>query len=102
MEDDTYITIPTSNTIYTLDDSSMIEFSDFTTIKSEFDVSDATVDGVTLSDELATIKKQLLLLSRDVNMEEKYPELKKAYDEYNSILKRLTAMEKITDSNYTE
>lgn len=97
-------------TTYTLDNSITISSStiDALTIgdtwasTTVFDVTESTIDGIPLKDELSSIKKQLLLLSRDISMEEKYPELKNAYDIYNSVLKNLIAMEKITGDDKIE
>ena len=43
------------------------------------------------------MRDAMLLLNRDVSMEEKYPELKEAYDNYKKILDELTVIEKLTN-----
>ena len=54
------------------------------------------VNGRDVMKELDEMRDALLLLKRDVDMEEKYPELKQAYDEYRKILDELIVMEKLT------
>lgn len=58
-----------------------------------------SVDLMGVIDDLKEIKNRLLILDRDVKMEEKYPELKAAKEEYERILKNLQAYEAITDGN---
>lgn len=58
-----------------------------------------SIDLMGVIEDLKEIKNRLLILERDVNMEEKYPELKAAKEEYERILKNLRAYEAITDGN---
>lgn len=63
-------------------------------------VGDIEVDGISIKESLKSIndiKKMLLILERDTVMEERYPELKEAYDNYNKLLKDLQVMEKLAD-----
>lgn len=83
---------------YTLFDGS--QFTNANKIEiGNADITECLVNGIQLSEELDNIKSQLLLLSRDIDMEKKYPELKEAYDNYNSILKQLKIVEVINDDN---
>lgn len=64
--------------------------------------SDIIVDGISITETLKSIneiKKMLLILQRDTEMEERYPELKEAYDNYNKILKELQVLEKLVDGH---
>jgi hypothetical protein len=53
------------------------------------------VDGRNVMDEIDMIKDALLILSRDLKLEEKYPELKEAYDNYMEIKRGLGIAEKL-------
>ena len=55
------------------------------------------VQGRDILKELDEMRNAMLLLNRDVSMEEKYPELKEAYDNYKKILDELTVIEKLTN-----
>lgn len=69
------------------------------------ELSDLYIDGVSVKESLNSmnqIKEMLLILQRDITMEERYPELKEAYDNYNEILKQLRVMEKLADGPNTE
>lgn len=104
MDQDTTMQL-NDGTTYTLDNSITISSSTIDTLTirdtwvNSFDITESTIDGIPLKDELFSIKTHLLLLSRDISMEDKYPELKDAYDEYNKVLKSLMVMELITGDN---
>ena len=55
------------------------------------------VQGRDILKELDEMRDAMLLLNRDVSMEQKYPELKEAYDNYKKILDELTVIEKLTN-----
>ena len=50
-----------------------------------------------LVEEVEMLKEAMLILKRDRVMEEKYPELKEAFDEYNRMLKNLKVIEAIQE-----
>jgi len=53
-----------------------------------------------MQEQLSRIEDQLVMLSRDINMEEKYEELREAYDHYQSVLEKLKTFEILKeDSN---
>jgi hypothetical protein len=52
------------------------------------------VNGRDVMKELDEMRDALLLLKRDVNLEEKYPELKQAYDDYMELYRGLQVAEK--------
>jgi hypothetical protein len=53
------------------------------------------VNGRDIMSEIDEIKAALLIVSRDVELEEKYPELKEAYDNYMEIKRGLGIAEKL-------
>jgi len=53
------------------------------------------MNGIDLDDRLSTIEKVLCIPTRDVTMENKYPKLKKLYDEYMHELEKYTTWEQI-------
>lgn len=56
------------------------------------------VNGRDITKELDEMREALLLLKRDVNLEEKYPELKEAYDNYMDLYRGLRVADKLTNS----
>ena len=52
-------------------------------------------NGKDLEERLSTIEKVLMIPQRDVKMEDKYPKLKKLYEEYMSELEKYTTWERI-------
>ena len=48
-----------------------------------------------VNQEIDSIKEMLLILTRDQTMEQRFPELKKAYDHYQNILKKCKLIEKL-------
>lgn len=54
-----------------------------------------TVYGRDILNELDNINAALLIVSRDIDLEEKYPELKEAYDNYMEIKRGLGIAEKL-------
>lgn len=53
------------------------------------------VNGRNVMGEIDELKDALLILSRDLKLEEKYPELKEAYDNYMEIKRGLGIAEKL-------
>jgi hypothetical protein len=53
------------------------------------------INGIDLEERLRTIEKVLMIPERDVNMEAKYPSLKKKYDEYIAALGKYRTFEAI-------
>jgi hypothetical protein len=53
------------------------------------------VNGRNVMGEIDLLKDALLILSRDLKLEEKYPELKEAYDNYMEIKRGLGIAEKL-------
>lgn len=53
------------------------------------------INGIDLEERLRTIEKVLMIPERDVNMEAKYPSLKKKYDEYIDALGKYRTFEAI-------
>lgn len=51
-----------------------------------------------IENRLDKIEKRLLILQRDMVMEEKYPRLKEIYDLYQAELDKYSMIEKIKDS----
>lgn len=66
---------------------------------TDIHVNDVIIKGKSLSEALEEINERLLMISRNKLMENKYPELKEAYDKYNNILTTLLAMEAVTGDN---
>lgn len=64
-----------------------------TPYSGNINVSDVVIDGESLKSKLKEICNRLLIIERDVKMEEKYPELAEAYNNYQSILEGLLALE---------
>lgn len=56
------------------------------------------VNGRDVMKELDEMRDALLLLKRDVDMEEKYPELKEAYDNYMELYRGLRIADKLTNT----
>jgi hypothetical protein len=61
-------------------------------------VNELLVDGRNVMKELDEMRDVMLLLKREVNMEEKYPELKRIKDEYTSALDKYKTFDAIKDS----
>jgi hypothetical protein len=57
------------------------------------------VQGRDVMKELDELRASMLLLNRDIDMEEKYPDLKEAYDNYNKVLEELLVVEKLTNEH---
>ncbi len=54
------------------------------------------VKGRNIITELDALHKAMLLLPRDQKLEEKYPELKEAYDAYNELYKEIMIADKMS------
>lgn len=55
------------------------------------------LNGISLEERLGTIEKVLDIPSRDIGLEEKYPKLKKIYNEYMTELEKYKTWERIKD-----
>jgi len=61
--------------------------------------TDMIVKGRNILQELDEIKHHMLLLPRDKKLEEKYPELKEAYDAYLELYRGVQIARKMTEVN---
>lgn len=95
------ITYP-SDHVYSQPTISTTTISTPSTYKADITVNDVIIQGQKLSEILEELNKRLLILSRNQSMEEKYPELKEAYETYEKILTSLLAMEAVTGDNNIE
>ena len=78
-----------------------ITTNDWTTNNWEVVVDQKTeliVDGRNVMKELDEIRDALLLLKRDVNMEERYPRLKQIKDQYEAELEKYKTFESVKNS----
>ena len=60
--------------------------------------TDLYVKGRNVVDELDARHKAMLLLPRDQKLEDKYPELKEAYDAYNELYKEIMIADKMSNT----
>ena len=63
--------------------------------------NDISLKGENLNDRLARIEKLLLIPQRNIELEQKYPKLKRLLDEYNETLSAITTWEHIRNNNET-
>jgi len=56
------------------------------------------VDGRDILNELDNLHKSMLLLPRDQKLEDKYPELKEAYDSYLELYRGLLIADKMANA----
>ena len=54
--------------------------------------------GRNVVNELDALHKAMLLLPRDQKLEDKYPELKEAYDAYNELYKEIMIADKMSNT----
>ena len=73
-------------------DPDLLGYSTDVMITSTWEVA---VDA--LAEEVKELKEMLYVVSRDVNMEERYPELKAAYEEYKRVMEKLQVFEKLQE-----
>ena len=92
-----YNNISTSNTITTSLADAKIRIDGGENGKMQVDVP-LVVNGRDVMKELDEMRDALLLLKRDVNLEEKYPELKEAYDNYMELYRGLRIADKLTNT----
>ncbi len=82
--------IPTMTNAYTrgniLSDENKVEIS-----------TDLIVQGRDILFELDNLHKSMLLLPRDQKLEDKYPELKEAYDAYNELYRGIMIADKMRE-----
>ncbi len=55
------------------------------------------VDGRDILNELDNLHKSMLLLPRDQKLQDKYPELKEAYDAYNELYRGIMIADKMRE-----
>ena len=83
-------TMLTNGTSYTagniLSDENKVEIS-----------TDLIVQGRDILFELDNLHKSMLLLPRDQKLEDKYPELKEAYDAYNELYRGIMIADKMRE-----
>lgn len=95
--------IPDLNTMWTIVSDDISTNCDTISNKNTFSDTKITIlmeNVEKLGERLEEFSKHLLILDRDKNMEERYPELKEAYDNYNNILNSLLAMKTVTGDDY--
>ena len=59
--------------------------------------TDLIVQGRDILNELDNLHKSMLLLPRDQKLEDKYPELKEAYDAYNELYREIMIADKMRE-----
>lgn len=79
-------------TTWTTSNTITINTTPVTSIRAD---GDLIVKDRNILDELDTLKEALLIVSRDITLEEKYPELKEAYDNYMEMKRSLGIAEKL-------
>jgi hypothetical protein len=83
------------NYIYTSNTGGNSTIADQTTTDTTMHIDGILeVQGRDVLKELDEMREALLLLKRDVDLEEKYPELKQAYDDYMELYRGLHIAEK--------
>ena len=60
--------------------------------------TDLVVQGRDILNELDNLHKSMLLLPRDQKLENKYPELKEAYDAYQELYREILIADKIRET----
>ena len=82
--------IPTMTNTYTrgniVSDDDKVEIS-----------TDLIVQGRDILNELDNLHKSMLLLPRDQKLQDKYPELKEAYDAYNELYRGIMIADKMRE-----
>ena len=59
--------------------------------------TDLIVQGRDILNELDNLHKSMLLLPRDQKLQDKYPELKEAYDAYNELYREIMIADKMRE-----
>ena len=60
--------------------------------------ADLIVKGRNILNELDNLHKHVLLLPRDQELEQKYPELKEAYNAYNELYREILIADKMRET----
>ena len=60
--------------------------------------ADLIVKGRNILNELDNLHKHMLLLPRDQELEQKYPELKEAYNAYNELYREILIADKMRET----
>ena len=93
-----------SNGTYTITNTSGFQVSPSVVISndpSSLEVKGKIIhNGRDLEERLSTIEKVLMIPERDVEMEKKYPKLKKLYNEYIKELSKYKMWDKLKDDEY--
>jgi hypothetical protein len=83
MENSAIAAVGSNGTVWTATNCSSAFITNDSRTFNEETSSNLTVNGRDILQELDEIRNTLMLLSRDVNMEEKYPKLKELKDAYD-------------------
>lgn len=66
-------------------------------VSGEIRTPNIKLNGISLEERLSTIEQVLNVPTRDATMEQKYPKLKKIYEEYMRELEKYKTWERIKD-----
>jgi hypothetical protein len=61
--------------------------------------ADLIVKGRNILNELDNLHRHMLLLPRDQKLQDKYPELKQAYDAYNELYREILIADKMMNND---
>ena len=61
--------------------------------------TDLIVKGRNILNELDNLHRHMLLLPRDQKLQDKYPELKEAYDAYNELYREILIADKMMNND---
>jgi len=61
--------------------------------------TDLIVKGRNILNELDNLHRHMLLLPRDQKLQDKYPELKQAYDAYNELYREILIADKMMNND---
>ena len=61
--------------------------------------TDLIVKGRNILNELDNLHRHMLLLPRDQKLQDKYPELKEAYDSYNELYREILIADKMMNND---
>ena len=82
-------------TVHNSTSGSIIEAND-----DQIDVkTDLIVKGRNILNELDNLHRHMLLLPRDQKLQDKYPELKEAYDAYNELYREILIADKMMNND---
>ena len=82
-------------TVHNSTSGSIIEAND-----DQIDIkTDLIVKGRNILNELDNLHRHMLLLPRDQKLQDKYPELKEAYDAYNELYREILIADKMMNND---